>query len=89
MADDYHVKREDTKTSRKKLDRNAEYDKENRTIVACKISNKKANAFKKACKENNRTPNDVLSKAIDQFMADVGGWEEWIEEPSEKKEATT
>ena len=89
MADDYHVKREDTKTSRKKLDRNAEYDRENRTIVACKITKDKAEAFKKACKEYNRTPNDVLSKAINQFMANVGGWEQWIADPSEKKEATT
>ena len=83
MADDYHVKREDTKTSRKKLDRNAEYDKENRTIVACKISKEKAEAFKKACKASSTdekaiTPNSVLSDAINAFMDKAGGWDKWL-----------
>ncbi len=92
MADDYHVKKEVTKTNRKKLDRNAEYDRENRTIIACKTTKDKAAAFKMACesvstKENPCNPNAVLLKAINDFMnrEDIGGWELWLDKVEEKK----
>lgn len=74
MADKYHEKREDTKTSRKKLDRNAEYDKENRTIVACKVSKDKASAFKTACYDHGTTPNEILLLSINTFMQDPVGY---------------
>ena len=91
MADDYHVKKENTKTDRKKLERNAAYDRENRTIIACKAPKDKAAAFKMACesissRENPCNPNAVLLKAIDEFMnrEDIGGWEIWLEKVREK-----
>lgn len=38
------------------------------TVVGCKIRKEAAQAFKEECKKRNTTPNEVLRKAIIEFM---------------------
>ncbi|MBQ1458694.1 MAG: hypothetical protein IIZ20_09335 [Butyrivibrio sp.] len=38
------------------------------TVVGCKIRKEAAQAFKEECKKQNTTPNEVLRKAIIDFM---------------------
>ena len=47
---------------------NAKWDKENMTIVGCKIKKTEAEAFKEECKRRGTTPNELFRKTIEEFM---------------------
>ena len=49
---------------------NAKWDKENMTMLGCKVRKTKADEFKAACKLSGTTPNAVFRKAMDEFLED-------------------
>lgn len=49
---------------------NAKWDKENMTMLGCKVRKTKADEFKAACKLSGTTPNAVFRRAMDDFLAD-------------------
>ena len=55
---------------------NAKWDKENMTMLGCKVSKTKADELKAACKLSGTTPNAVFRKAMDEFLEDYHNKEE-------------
>lgn len=47
---------------------NAKWDKENMTILGCKVKKEYAAKFRAACAAQGTTPNAVLKQAADDFM---------------------
>ena len=47
---------------------NAKLDKENMTILGCKVKKEYAAKFRAACAAQGTTPNAVLKQAADDFM---------------------
>lgn len=56
--------------SEKKKASNAKWDKENMTILACRVRKEYAEEFKAACTQAGTTPNAVLKAAADKFIRD-------------------
>ena len=51
---------------------NAKWDKENMTIIGCKVRKDYAARFREACAAARTTPNAVLKQAADAFMEAQG-----------------
>ena len=49
---------------------NAKWDKENMTILGCKVKKEYAAKFRAVCAAQGTTPNAVLKQAADDFMRD-------------------
>lgn len=47
---------------------NAKWDKENMTILGCKVKKDYATRFRAACVAAGTTPNAVLKQAADDFL---------------------
>lgn len=47
---------------------NAKWDKENMTILGCKVKKEYAAKFRAVCAAQGTTPNAVLKQAADDFM---------------------
>lgn len=54
--------------SERKKASNAKWDRENLTILACKVRKDYAREFKAACANAGTTPNAVLKAAADKFL---------------------
>lgn len=54
--------------SEKKKKSNAKWDKENMTVLACKVRKEVADKFKAACKSENTTSNAVLQKSVYDYI---------------------
>lgn len=63
---------------------NAKWDKENMTVVGCKMRKSKADEFKAACKLVGTTPNAVFRKAMDEFMEEFYRVSESRQEAADK-----
>lgn len=63
---------------------NAKWDKENMTMLGCKVRKTKADEFKVACKLSGTTPNAVFRKAMDEFMEEFYRVSESRQEAAEK-----
>ncbi len=50
----------------------AKWDRENMTIVACRVTRSKAERFRAACKALGTVPNQVLLKAVDETINQAG-----------------
>lgn len=46
------------------------YDRENVTVLSCKMRKSDAEDFKAACKDSGTTPNAVFNTAVAEFMQD-------------------
>lgn len=55
---------------------NAKWDKENMTILGCKVKKGYAAKFRAACAAQGTTPNAVLKQAADDFMREHSAPEE-------------
>ena len=55
---------------------NAKWDKENMTILGCKVKKEYAAKFRAACAAQGTTPNAVLKQAADDFMREYPAPEE-------------
>ena len=49
---------------------NAKWDKDNMTVLGCKVRKDKADKFKAMCKNAGTTPNAIFTAAMDLFMAE-------------------
>ena len=47
---------------------NAKWDKENMTILGCRVTREKADEFKAACAALGTNPNHVLLNAVNTFL---------------------
>lgn len=47
---------------------NAKWDKENMTVLACKVRKEVADKFKKACAAEDTTSNAVLQQAVRDYI---------------------
>lgn len=54
--------------SEKKKKSNAKWDKENMTVLACKVRKEVADKFKKACAAEDTTSNAVLQQAVRDYI---------------------
>ena len=54
--------------SNAKREANVRWDKENMTILGCRVTRAKAEKFKAACCEMGTTPNAVLLKTVDEVI---------------------
>lgn len=63
---------------------NAKWDKENMTMLGCKVRKAKADEFKAACKLSGTTPNAVFRKAMDEFLEEFYRGAEGRQEAAEK-----
>lgn len=54
--------------SEKKKISNAKWDKENMTVLACKVRKEIAEQFKAACAERGTTSNAVLQQAVKAYL---------------------
>lgn len=54
--------------SEKKKKSNAKWDKENMTVLACKVRKDVADKFKKACAAEDTTSNAVLQQAVRDYI---------------------
>lgn len=54
--------------SEKKKKSNAKWDKENMTVLACKVRKEVADKFKAACKSEDTTSNAVLQQAVNDYI---------------------
>lgn len=54
--------------SEKKKKSNAKWDKENMTVLACKVRREVADKFKAACKSEDTTSNAVLQQAVNAYI---------------------
>ena len=52
-------------------DARKKWDKENMTVVACRLTKKKAALFKEACHEIGLSPNRVLLNTVDQTIKEA------------------
>lgn len=69
---------------------NAKWDKENMTILGCKVKKDYAAKFRAACAAQGTTPNAVLKQAADDFMRVHPATEETpIEDENAGKDADT
>lgn len=69
---------------------NAKWDKENMTILGCKVKKEYAAKFRAACAAQGTTPNAVLKQAADDFMREHPAPEESvIEDENAGKDADT
>ncbi len=59
---------------------NAKWDAANMTILGCRVTKTKAEAFRQACKAANTTPNAVLLATVNKFLE-----ENAIEEAEQEK----
>ena len=59
---------------------NAKWDKENMTILGCKVKKEYAAKFRAACAAQGTTPNAVLKQAADDFMREHPAPEEPMSE---------
>lgn len=64
------VKRKVMTEARKKA--NAKWDKENMTIVGCRITKAKAQEFRDACAALGLVPNQILKQAVDETIKKAG-----------------
>lgn len=55
---------------------NAKWDKENMTILGCKVKKEYAAKFRAACAAQGTTPNAILKQAADDFMREHSAPEE-------------
>ena len=55
---------------------NAKWDKENMTILGCKVKKEYAAKFRAVCAAQGTTPNAVLKQAADDFMREHPASEE-------------
>lgn len=46
----------------------AKWDKENMTVLACKVRREVADKFKAACKSEDTTSNAVLQQAVNDYI---------------------
>ena len=49
---------------------NSKWDRENMTVLGCKVRKDKADQFKAMCKTAGTSPNAVFTSAMDDFMAE-------------------
>lgn len=61
--------------SNAKREANVRWDKENMTILGCRVTRTKAEKFKAACRAMDTTPNAVLLKAVDEVIERAEGQE--------------
>lgn len=54
--------------SEKKKKSNAKWDKENMTVLACKVRKEVADKFKAACAAEDTTSNAVLQQAVRDYI---------------------
>ena len=56
------------------MDRTAQkkWDRENMTVVGCRITKAKAQEFKEACAALGMVPNQVIKKAIEETIKKAG-----------------
>lgn len=56
------------------MDRTAQkkWDRENMTVVGCRITKEKAREFKEACAALGLVPNQVIKKAIEETIKKAG-----------------
>lgn len=54
--------------SEKKKKSNAKWDKENMTVLACKVRKEVADKFKAACAAEETTSNAVLQQAVRDYI---------------------
>lgn len=47
---------------------NDKWDAANMTILACRVTKKKAEAFRQACKAAGTNPNAVLLETVNKFL---------------------
>lgn len=52
---------------------NVKWDKENMTTLSCRVTKKKAEEFKVACRKLDTVPNRVLMKAINDTIEEAEG----------------
>lgn len=63
--------------SQKKKISNAKWDKENMSVLACKVRKEFADEFKAACAASGTTSNAVLKQAAEDFLKDYAeGYED-------------
>lgn len=55
-------------TSESQKRANAKWDKENMTVLACKVRKEVADKFKAACAAENTTSNAVLQQAVRDYI---------------------
>ena len=65
---------------------NAKWDRENMTMLGCKVRKTKADEFKAACKLSGTTPNAVFRKAMDEFLEEFYRGAEGRQEAADKAE---
>lgn len=51
---------------------NVKWDKENMTVVGCRVTRSKAEEFKAACKTLGVVPNQILKQAVDETIKKAG-----------------
>ena len=51
---------------------NQKWDRQNMTVIGCKVTKEKAQAFKEACAALGTIPNRVLMDLIDQTIKKAG-----------------
>ena len=51
---------------------NKKWDKENMTVIGCKVTKEKAQAFKNACAALGEVPNQILKKTIEDTIKKAG-----------------
>ena len=68
---------------------NAKWDKENMTMLGCKVRKTKANEFKTACAIMNTTPSAVFRRAMNDFMEEYEKHAETLQEAAEKAKGET
>lgn len=61
--------------SPKKRASNNKWDKENMTMIGCRVRKTYAQQIKERCKKYNVAPATILRKAIDDFMKSTEGQE--------------
>lgn len=62
------MKEKTYKTSVSKRAANAKWDKENRTVICCKVDFDTKARFTSACQERGETVSDVLHRAIEEYL---------------------
>ena len=50
---------------------NVKWDKENMTVVGCRVTRSKAEEFKAACKTLGVVPNQILLRTVDNTIAEA------------------
>ena len=51
---------------------NQKWDRQNMTVIGCKVTKEKAQAFREACEALGAVPNRVLMDLIDQTIKKAG-----------------